>query len=139
MCANVPVGVGVGLGEGDGVGVGVGVGLVAVSSTLNVSDLAVPAVPVALALLHGVAPLWMPVHHTHGALLYRFVANPTRGLRAIRRARRAAASVRFPWAARRGDTEPVTATYHPDQLHRYCVTVCQALGSEDTEANLVAD
>lgn len=33
----------------------------------------------------------------------------------------------------------MTATYHPDQLHAYCTTVCRAMGSSDTEANLVAD
>jgi hydroxycarboxylate dehydrogenase B len=31
------------------------------------------------------------------------------------------------------------ATFHPDQLRRYVVATCQALGSEATEATLVAD
>lgn len=32
-----------------------------------------------------------------------------------------------------------TATFHPEQLHQFVVTVCQAMGSEPTEAGLVAD
>ena len=38
-----------------------------------------------------------------------------------------------------GDTEAVTSTCIPDQLHSFVVATCRALGSEAAEATLVAD